>query len=177
MKTMNNLMRGLYMVISYSIWVYLYLMYVIHMLLAFNIKYIYRQLRLIYVCNYHGIYDKCVYSLWWSSLTRTSTAEKVYLTYGEFSTQCYLDLRCRIFGSINIKHQKVDEVVKDSIKNLNAYFINDGLEDNLKMRYLYAIIDNKIHTIENTKNHIKSIKNMIDYYGRDLYKKSINIII
>lgn len=181
MKMLLGVLRGVYVLASLLIWIILYIWYVTNILVVFNITYIYKQIRLIYVCNYHSIYDNIVYRLWWDALTKTSLTEKVYLTYGSFSTRCYMNMCRSIFGDLNNVYSNVPDVINNIERKLHNYYsLNDC--DNLnimKIAYFYAIIDDRIHLLEQSKNHQNNvvIKNLLSYYNRDLYKRSLNIIV
>lgn len=179
MKRLYSMARSIYVLLSLSIWMVLYVLYIINILIMCNIKYIYKQIRLIYVCNYHCIYDKIVYRLWWDILTKTSITEKVYLTYGSFSTMRYLKMYISIFGNLNTMYSNVSEVIDSIELKLHDYYSFDE-RDNIslvKIAYFYTIIDDRIHLLEQSKNHQNNmvIKNLLSYYGRDLYKRSLNI--
>lgn len=179
MKMLFSMVRGAYVLVSLSIWILLYIWYIANILVVFTIKYMYKQIRLIYVCNYHNIYDKRVYRLWWDILTKTSLTEKVYLTYGSFSTRGYLNMYSSIFGNLNNMYSNVQEVINSIELKLHDYYSFNECDNVslVKLAYFYTIIDDRIHLLEQSKNHQNNIviKNLLSYYGRDLYKRSLNI--
>lgn len=172
--------RAIFMGIRFLITGFVFSLLVMKINLTFFTIFLYRQLRLIYITNYHGIYHDDVYKLLYTSMRNTTNAEKVYLLYGEYACERYMDFRNSLVGAVNFDDDIVS-VTHCRHTKLAKYTIIGDSDTNMLMKYIYTIIENRVHKLALLascyKDEYPTIKNMISYYGTDAYKRSVNIII